>query len=138
MISRQRIDEIVRYVVTGGLCVLLNVIIAMVLTEYLGLHYLLSLALCSIIVTVVGFVLNKSWTFRKHGTAALPEFLRYSLVTGMNIVIGMCVCAVLVEALHVPYLYAIAIVGVVFAPLTYLLHRAWTFGLSWVTRSRAS
>ncbi|MEJ0085353.1 MAG: GtrA family protein [Pseudomonadota bacterium] len=132
MISRQRIDELTRYVVTGGLCVLLNVGIAYALTEYLGIHYLLSLALCSIIVTVVGFVLNKSWTFRTHGSAALPEFLRYSLVTGMNIIIGMCFCALLVERLHVPYLYAIAIVGVVFAPLTYLVHRAWTFGLSWL------
>ena len=131
MITRQRGAEIVRYAVTGGVCVLLNVVIAMVLTECFGFHYLVSLAVCSVIVTVIGFFLNKSWTFRKQGSAALPEFLRYSLVTGFNILLSLWVCAMLVEKLHVPYLYAIAIIGVGAAPLTYVVHRAWSFGLSW-------
>ena len=48
MITQQRFRELARYVITGGLCVLLNVFIVMVLTEYLGLHYLVSLAFCSI------------------------------------------------------------------------------------------
>lgn len=129
--TRQRLEEIARYVVTGGVCVMLNVLIAMVLTEYVGLHYLLSLAVCSAIVTVVGFLLNKSWTFRKRDSAVLPEFLRYVLVTGVNIVITLWVCALLVEKLEVPYLHAIAIIGVGAAPLTYIVHRAWSFGLSW-------
>ncbi len=131
MIGRQRLGEIARYIVTGGVCVMLNVLIAMVLTEYFKFHYLVSLAICSAIVTVVGFVLNKSWTFRKQGSAVLPEFLRYSLVTGINIVITLLVCALLVERLGIPYLYAIAMIGVGAAPLTYIVHRAWSFGLSW-------
>ena len=132
MITQQRFRELARYVITGGLCVLLNVFIVMVLTEYLGLHYLVSLALCSIIVTVVGFVLNRSWTFQKSGSAVLPEFLRYAFATGVNIVIGLWACAFLVEQLRIPYLFSIAIVGVAFAPMTYVVHRAWTFGLSWL------
>ena len=131
MITRQRFFEIARYVATGALCVLLNVVIAMALTEYFRLHYLVSLALCSAIVTVVGFFLNKSWTFRKRNSAVLPEFFRYAFATGTNIVIGLLCCAFLVEQLHVQYLIAIALVGVVFAPMTYVIHRAWTFGLSW-------
>jgi putative flippase GtrA len=132
VITRQRIHEIARYVATGGICVLLNVLIAMVLTEYFGLHYLVSLAVCSAIVTVVGFFLNKSWTFRTRGSPVLPEFLRYALVTGVNIVITLCACALLVEKLRIPYLFAIAIIGVGAAPLTYIVHRAWSFGLSWL------
>lgn len=133
MISRQRFNEIARYVTTGGICVLLNVGIAMVLTEYFGLHYLASLAICSLIVTVVGFFLNKQWTFRQRGTAALPEFVRYALATGANICIGLWACSLLVEKVGLPYLYSIALIGVGFAPVTYIVHRAWTFGLSWLT-----
>jgi putative flippase GtrA len=132
VISRARIGELGRYVVTGGLCVLLNVVIAMVFTEYFGLHYLASLALCSAIVIVIGFFLNKSWTFRKHGSAAFPEFLRYALATGVNVFIGLWACALLVEKAGIHYPYAIAIVGVVSAPLTYIVHRVWTFGMSWL------
>jgi putative flippase GtrA len=132
MITQARFRELARYVMTGGLCVLLNVFFVMVLTEYVGLHYLVSLALCSVIVTVVGFALNRSWTFRKRGTGVLPEFFRYAFATAVNIVIGLWACALLVEQLRVPYLFSIAIVGVVFAPMTYIVHRAWTFGLSWL------
>lgn len=132
MISRLRLGELARYAVTGGLCVLLNVLLAMVFTEYFGLHYLVSLGLCSTVVIVIGFFLNKAWTFRKHGSAVFPEFLRYSLATGANVIIGLWACALLVEQFSVHYLWAIAVVGVVSAPLTYIVHRVWTFGLSWV------
>jgi putative flippase GtrA len=131
VISRRRINEIARYVFTGGLCVLLNVVIAMMLTEYAGMQYLVSMATCSAIVTVVGFLLNKSWTFRTRGSAVLPEFLRYALLTGVNVAITLWACALLVEKAGVPYLYAIAMIGVGAAPLTYIGHRAWAFGLSW-------
>ncbi len=58
--------------------------------------------------------------------------MRYLLVSWVNVVIGLIASAVLVEDARIPYGYAIAIVGVVFAPLTYVIHRVWTFGMSWV------
>lgn len=132
MITRQRLGEMIRYVVTGAVGVSLNVAVAVILTEYVGLNYLLSLTICSAIVIVVGFFLNRSWTFRKRGTGVGAEFLRYALVTSINVPIGLIACAVLVSGAKIPYAYAIAIVGVAFAPLTYAIHRAWTFGLSWL------
>ena len=120
-----------RYVATGALCASLNVIVAISLTEYLGLHYLVSLALCAASGTVVGFCLNRSWTFRKRGTGVVGEFFRYALANGLNVVVSLCVCAFLVEEMRIPYSYSIAIIAVVFAPMTYVVHRAWTFGLSW-------
>jgi putative flippase GtrA len=132
MITRQRAGEVIRYLVTGALSASLNVAVAVILTEYLGFNYLVSLALCSAIVIVVGFFLNRSWTFRKRGTSVGAEFLRYALVTGINVPVGLVACAILVNKAKIPYAYAIAIVAVAFAPLTYTVHRVWTFGLSWL------
>lgn len=132
MISRQRMGEMVRYLVTGALGASLNVGVAVILTEYVGLNYLVSMTICSALVIVVGFFLNRSWTFRKRGMTAWTEFLRYALVTGINVPVGLVACAVLVSIAKIPYAYAIAIVAVAFAPLTYVTHRAWTFGLSWL------
>jgi putative flippase GtrA len=122
----------IRYLVTGALGATLNVVVAVFLTEYVGLNYLVSLTICSAIVIVVGFFLNRSWTFRKRGTTVAAEFLRYALITGINVPIGLLACAVLVKAAEIPYPYAIAIVAAAFAPITYAIHRAWTFGLSWI------
>jgi putative flippase GtrA len=132
LITRQRLGEMFRYGVTGLLGASLNVVVAVILTEYVGLNYLVSLAICSAMVIVVGFFLNKSWTFRQRGTNVGAEFLRYALVTGANVPVGLVSCALLVSVAKIPYAYAIAIVAVVFAPLTYVIHRAWTFGLSWL------
>lgn len=132
MITRQRLGEIIRYLMTGALGASINVVVTVILTEYVGLNYLVSLAICSAMVIILGFFLNRSWTFRQRGTNVGAEFLRYLLVNGINIPAGFVVCAVLVSFAKIPYAYAIAIVAVVFAPFTYVVHRAWTFGLSWL------
>lgn len=129
---RERLYEFARYGVTGLLCLALNVFGVVLLTELLGLHYLLSLGITSGIVTITGFVLNKSWTFRQQGTTAVPEFLRYALTSATAMIIGMLSCSWLVEGWRVPYSLSVAIVGIGFAPLTYVVHRGWSFGLSWL------
>ncbi len=132
MIARARRGELIRYLVTGALGASLNVAITVFLTQYVGLNYMVSLAICGATVIVVGFFLNRNWTFRMRGTAALAEFGRYALVTGINVPIGIVACAFLVEVLKIRYTYSIVIVAAAFAPLTFVVHRAWTFGLSWM------
>ena len=132
MITRQRLGEMIRYLATGALGASLNVAVAVFLTERVGFNYLISLTICSAMVIVVGFFLNRNWTFRRRGTTVVPEFLRYALVTGINVPIGLVACAFLVEVAKIRYTYSIMIVAALFAPLTYIVHRAWTFGLSWI------
>lgn len=132
MITRKRIAELTRYALTGVLCASLNAFVTILLTEYARLHYLVSLTLCSMLVIVFGFFLTRSWTFRRSGTGMLPEFLRFTLTSGVNVLLGLCACALLVEEFRVPYIYAIVAVTVVFAPMVYVVHRVWTFGLSWI------
>jgi putative flippase GtrA len=132
VIARQRRGELIRYLVTGALGASLNVAITVLLTEYVGLNYLVSLTICGATVIVVGFFLNRNWTFRKPGPAAVTEFARYALVTGINVPIGLVACAFLVEVVKIRYTYSIVIVAAAFAPLTFVIHRAWTFGLSWM------
>ena len=56
----------------GVLCVALKVVIVILLTEYLGIHYLVSVAICTATIAVVGYVLNKAWTFHRHGYGDCP------------------------------------------------------------------
>jgi putative flippase GtrA len=132
VITRRRLGELARFGSTGAFCAALNVVVAVLLTQYAGLHYLVGQAIGAGAVIVAGFFLNRSWTFRKRGSAAVLEFLRYGLVTVANVIIGLLSCAFLVEEVGIPYAYAIAIVAIVFAPINYLVHRVWSFGLSWL------
>jgi putative flippase GtrA len=127
--SVSRALEVIRYLATGTLCVALNVVIIVLLTERLRLHYLLSIFVCFVLVTSVGFCLNRVWTFRKRATGAHRDLARYVVVALTQIPVSLVACGICVELLHIPYPMAVVLVGGVFAPATYLVHRRWSFGL---------
>lgn len=125
-----RVLEFARYLVTGSLSVALNLLIICVLTEIFGLHYLLSIGVCSVTVTLISFYLNRAWTFRKHTGAVPRDLARFVLVTVSQMVLSVILCGFAVESLGLPYPLAVAALSVVFVPLTYLVHRGWTFDLT--------
>jgi putative flippase GtrA len=107
----------------------LNVLTIVFLTERLGLHYLISIFVCFVLATLVGFGLNRVWTFRKRGCGTPRDLARYVAVTLTQIPVSVVACGVFVELLHVPYPLAVVLVAGLLAPTTYLLHRRWSFGL---------
>jgi putative flippase GtrA len=129
MILGRTFGELVRYGLTGALCVGLNVVIVTVLTEYAHLHYLLSFAVCFVTVTLVGFALNRWWTFRKFGGAPAQDLRRYVIVTLANMAVGIPLCGLLVDGLGLPYWLAIVLISLAFVPLTFVLQRSWSFQL---------
>ena len=60
----QKLLEFVRFLVVGGLCYLLGLALLYVLTEHLGLHYLVSLVIAMLILSTIGWSMNRSWAFR--------------------------------------------------------------------------
>jgi putative flippase GtrA len=130
MFTWERFQELFRFGATGFFCLALNTGGVMFLTERLGLYYLVSLVVSSSVVMTVGFLINKFWTFRVSNTAAPPEFARYILTNCAAMLLSVCLCSWLVADMHIPYSWAVVTAGIVCAPLTYLTHRAWTFGLT--------
>jgi putative flippase GtrA len=137
MLDANRARELLRFGITGLLCLLVNLGGMTLLTELVGLHYLTSLAFSSATSATVGFVINRWWTFRIHGTSIAPEYLRYVITSGAQVIAGLWSCAWLVDGLHMPYVPAVLIVSGLLAPLSYLAHRAWSFGLAWLRQRPA-
>src|SRR5690606_22321271 len=111
MISWERLYELARFGATGFFCLGLNTGGVLVLTEILGLHYLVSLVVSSSVVMTVGFLINKFWTFRVKGTAAPPEFVRYIVTNCTAMLISLGLCSWLVEDMHVAYSWSVVVAG---------------------------
>jgi putative flippase GtrA len=126
-----RIREFIRFAVTGGLSLLLNMAIVIFLTERVGLNYLVSMATCFLTVTFISYWLNRVWTFRKTGAAASQDLLRYIIVTAVQLVLSLTTCSFCVEVLHIPYVIAMLMLSVLLVPVTFFLHRRWSFDLRW-------
>ena len=127
-------QELTRYVLTGALSVGLNTLIIVALTSGLGLHYLLSTALCFLVVTGINFGLNRYWAFGKRGGAVGADFGRFLTVVLINIPVSIGLSYLLVEYCGLPYFLASATLSLLFVPITFLLHRQWSFALRWPTR----
>src|SRR5437870_1409705 len=103
-----QISEIARYLVAGSLSVALNLLIICVLTDVFGVPYLLSICVCFVTVTLVSFYLNRTWTFRKRGSAMPPDLARFVLITLAQLMLSVTFCGVAVEFLGLPYPLVVA------------------------------
>jgi putative flippase GtrA len=137
VIAAGRFREVLRYLATGTLSVVLNILVVAFFTEWVGLNYLVSISLCFVTVTFASFFLNRSWTFEDGKLALTQELVRYVAVTLTQLPLSLLACGFCVQVLHLPYALAMALVSAVFVPTTYLIHRRWSFGLSWSESARA-
>ena len=128
MISSARAREFARFLVVGGLSALMNTIIIVLLTEIFRLNYLVSYFICFVGVTLFGFAANRSWSFSISGQANGREAGRYFLVTTATTVIAMAASKIMVE-LGMPYPVAVFLSAGVMAPLNFVSHRCFSFGL---------
>jgi len=126
-----RVFELARFVITGTFAAVLNVLIVMFLTERVGLHYLVSVGVCFVTVTFVSFWMNRSWTFRKRDPGAGGDLARYLCTTFVQMGLSVIALSICVEVLHIPYPIAMLLLSAAFVPVTYLLHRRWSFRLRW-------
>lgn len=126
--ARDHGGELARFLVVGGLSALANTLIIVALTELLGLPYLVSYALCFVMVTLLGFVLNRRWTFARGGSARRREVARYYLVTVLGTLVAMAVSRLLV-AIGLYYGLAVFLSAGVLAPVNFVAHRWFSFGL---------
>ena len=127
LIRRHR-DEIMRFLTVGAASALLNTVIIVAFTELFGLHYLLSYLLCFMAVTAFGFAMNRHWTFRVVSETRSIELLRYFTTTVVGTMAAMGGSVALV-AMGAPYYVAVFAASALVAPVNFVAHRVYSFGL---------
>ena len=127
LIRRHR-AEIMRFLTVGAASALLNTLIIVAFTELLGLHYLLSYLLCFMAVTAFGFAMNRHWTFRIASEICLIDLLRYFTTTVVGTMAAMGGSVGLV-AMGAPYYVAVFAASALVAPVNFVAHRLYSFGL---------
>lgn len=119
--------EIRRFVIVGGTCFTLGLGLLYLLTDHVGLNYLVSMALALVVVNFVGWLLNRLWTFGSTSDDRSGEFGRYLLVNLGSAGVTMVLMALLVSGLHMHYLVASVAVSIAMMFLSYFVHKQWSF-----------
>lgn len=120
-----------KYYLVGTSGILVNLGILFVLTEFVGLWYLLSSSIAIYVSITSNFLLNKTWTFndteiKQPGVLMYGKFFGVSLI-GMGIQLGFNY--LFVERLFVYYLLAALMSIMIASSVNFVLNRRLTFGI---------
>lgn len=116
-----------KFAVTGGTCFGVNLAILYVGTSLLGWHYLVSMMVSITSVTLLGWAMNRSWTFRVARPPSVGEFARYAGVTVMSCAAALGLMALLVSGLGVHYLVANVSIAAGMTLVNFVAHKGWSF-----------
>lgn len=119
--------RIVRFLVTGVGCAVLNVAIFDVVHRVFGVDYRIAVVVAYALSYVVSFLANRRWTFSAADGHAGRQGVRFVLVSAGTIVAALLATIVAVESLGIPAHLGEALSAVLAAPLAFALHRRFTF-----------
>lgn len=109
--------QIARFVISGGIAAAVNLTVLYILTDWLGIWYLFSTILAYVVSFLIGFFLQKFWTFENDKKDVLyAQMALYLFLVLFNLVINIVLMYVLVDLLGLWYMLAqFLIIGLIAA-----------------------
>jgi putative flippase GtrA len=106
--------QLIRYVVVGGVAFLVDWGLLYILTEFVGLHYLLSATLSFLAGLVVNYVLSTYWIFRHSKLSnQWAEFIIYSIIGVIGLGLNNLFLFLLTDKVGLHYMVSKIIVAAV-------------------------
>ena len=106
--------QLAKFAIAGAIFAIVNILILYILTDFLGIYYILSSIIAFILGSTGNFLLNKKWTFKER---IRHDFLKkYTKAISVNIgavIITITLLFILTEFLNVYYLISQAIAMIV-------------------------
>jgi putative flippase GtrA len=122
---RELLQSLLRFAVTGGLSVGVDVAVLALLHSAAGVDLVLAASLGYLASLVVNYSLNHAWVFQSSGDHG-RRLLKYGSLVVLNYALTIGVVSGLVRV-GVYYLLAKLVVVVINAILNFTLFRSWVF-----------
>ncbi|MSU73823.1 GtrA family protein [Candidatus Kaiserbacteria bacterium] len=120
--------RLVRFVISGGTATAVNLGILFLLTHIFGLWYLTSSIIAFMVAFFVSFTLQKFWTFEDASRSRLrSQAIIYFLIILFDLGVNTALMYFFVEHLHLHYLIAQLISGVMIAVMNYFSYKHLVF-----------
>ena len=125
---RTRLYEIVRFLLVGGTCFVLDYGLLYVLTEYGGLHYLLSAGISFSLSVLLNYWLCLIYVFHGSSTQAYRMKMLFfgSIIAGL--VLNQMLMWIFVDLIHIYYMIAKLIAAAIVTVWNYVLKRRAVLG----------
>jgi len=119
--------RLTRFLLVGGICYSLNLLLLYCFTAIAGLHYMVSVLLAFIMVNSAGYLMHRRYTFHQGADHFWIGLWKYNLVLLSSCFWVLSLMYILVSWLGVWYLLANIIITIGITGYNFLLHKKWTF-----------
>ncbi|WP_082966129.1 GtrA family protein [Gallibacterium salpingitidis] len=115
---------IIKFLIVGGICTILDLFIYMLLFEPIGI--LCSKAFSMTISTIVNYFLNKLWSFSRRNSYLKTEITKYMISQFLNILINTGINSITFNIINDKMLSFLMATGIA-TIFNYTLQRYWVF-----------
>jgi len=116
--------NVARFVISGGTAFSVNLILLYIFTDFFGFWYIYSATLSFTLSLLVGFSMNKMWTFKDNLTSQIHKQLPiYFLINIFNLILNISILYLLVEEFRVWYILAQAIASILIASESFFVYK---------------
>lgn len=120
----RKYHRVFKYICSGGTAAVVDLGVLYALTDFLGLHYLISATFAFLVAFGVSFTLQKFWTFGDESMDRVHVQLAWYLsIAVANLFVNAGLMYLFVDIFGVWYFLAQIIVGVAMACYGFLLYR---------------
>jgi putative flippase GtrA len=97
--------QLFRYVIVGGISFIVDYSLLFVLTEHVGLHYIVSATISFIAGLIVNYTISTSWIFRNSKLSnTTVEFIIYGAIGVVGLVLNNILLYLFTDILHIHYM----------------------------------
>lgn len=127
-IKKKIIWEFLKFGVVGLLGTAVNILVLYLLTEKIGIHYIISAVFSFIVAMTHNFFLNKIWTFKeKMRTEVKKKYTQFALVSVSALAINILFLYIFTEFLKIYYLISQVLSIFIAFTINFLGNKIFTF-----------
>jgi putative flippase GtrA len=124
--GRDEWAQLVRFCAVGASGYVVNLAVFTALLKGAEAQHTLAAIGAFLVAWTNNFILNKWWTFRRHGLSAAQQGARYMAVSLVALGLNLILLEIMVRA-GSPEVPAQAIAIAIVMPVNFLLNRRWSF-----------
>jgi len=116
-----------RFCIIGAINLILSILLIMMFVELFHSSYLVATSLNWIITNLIGFILNKQFTFRSFNTRWTKELIRYLFVMASSFLLSLMFMFLMVDIVGLNYLVSAVCMAFIMTVPNYFAHKFWSF-----------
>lgn len=123
----KKIGESLRYLLIGGFCALIDIVLLYIFVEFFHIWYLYAAIITFATISFLGFLGQKHFTFKNKSKNHTKQFMVFLLISGIALILNSCCMFLFVSIAGIWYIFANIITKFIVLIWNFSAHKYITF-----------